>query len=110
MLAELIIRRFPALKALSEATTGARGTGHLSLAAAQVESEHTEMTRAGRRFSGIAGTTGLANVAAVPTTATIWCIYNADQNRSYIIDSISYIVSSGFPAIGATLIHIVTPL
>jgi hypothetical protein len=110
MLLEALVRRFPALRAFSEATTGGRLTGHLSVAVAQVESENTEMTRAGRRFTGIFSTTGFGTVQAVPTTAATWALYNADANRSYVIDSVTAFFLSGTAAIGGTLLGIVSPL
>jgi hypothetical protein len=110
MIAEAIIRRFPALKTLTEAVTGARLTGLLSLAVAQVEDEFTEMTRAGRRFNGIFGTVGIQSVQAVPTTAAAWALFNADKNRSYVIDSITAFFLSGTAGIGGTLVGIVSPI
>jgi hypothetical protein len=110
MLIEAIVRRFPALRSLAEATTGVRQTGTLSVAVAQVESEHTEMTRAGRRFAGIFATTAVANVIAIPTTATMFALYNADTNKSYVIDQITFWVASGTPGLGGTILHIVSPI
>jgi hypothetical protein len=112
MLLEAIVRRFPALKTLSEATTGARLTGLLSLAVSQVEAEFQEMTRAGRRFMGVFGTAGVAPVQAMPTTTAAWSLYNPDPNRSYVIDSLTPLfLSAGTPAItGLTMVSIVSAI
>jgi hypothetical protein len=111
MLLDSIVRRFPALKTLSEATQSLRLMGNLSLAMAQVESESAEMTRSGRRFSGIGGTSGAASVATVPSTAAAWALYNADISRSYIIDSISFWEIAAVSApVGGSIIGIVSPI
>lgn len=110
MLAEFLVRRFPALKSLSEATTGGRFTGFLSVAAAQVEAERQEQSRAGRRFTALGYTTGLAPVQAVPTTAATWALYNADPNRSYVVDNLDFFLLSGTAVIGASMMYIVSPI
>jgi hypothetical protein len=110
MLLDAIVRRFPALKTLSEATQSLRLTGALSLAAAQVEAEAAEMTRAGRRFSAVGSTSGVAPVQAVPTTTAAWALYNADSNKSYVIDAVSFWLLSGTAGVGGTIIGIVSPI
>jgi hypothetical protein len=112
MLFEAIVRRFPALKTLSEATVGGRLTGLLSLGTAQVEAEFTEVTRSGRRFMGSFGTTGLVPVTAMPTTLAIAALYNADLNKSYVIDSVTALWLSAATAgpTGLTMAGIVSPI
>src|SRR5271156_5952870 len=95
------IRRFVISKAgLSPIVV--RATGTESLAVAQVESDGTEMTRAGRRFflGRSAGVTGIAPVAAQATTAAQWAIWNADSSRSYVFDHIGTVLVSGTAAAG----------
>jgi len=104
MLGEAIIRRFPAARALSELTTAGRLTGDISLAAAQTEAEFTEVTRAGRRFSAIGSNAGVAPVQAVPTTAAAWGLYNADLNKSLVIDYVTFFLLSGTPVSGGTIL------
>src|SRR5271165_1721195 len=79
-----------------------RATGTESLAVAQVESDGTEMTRAGRRFflGRSAGVTGIAPVASQATTAAQWAIWNADTNRSYVFDHLGVVLVSGTAAAG----------
>ena len=113
MLLEAIVRRFPIAKALSEATTSARLTGHLSVAVAQTEAEFAEMTRSGRRFIGTCGalSTNIAPVTTVPTTTTQWSVYNADPVRSYVIDCVNFMQSaSTTPATGGCILGIVSPI
>ena len=110
MLAEAIARRFPALKSLSETTTGARLTGWLSLAVAQVEAERQERARAGRMFAGMGKAAGTAPVSAMPTTTAMDFLWNADPNRAYVIESIDYMLLSGTMTVGATVVAIVTPI
>jgi len=107
---EMLISRFQESKASSLATTVGRFTTALSIPVAQVEAERQEGARAGRRFGGIFGTSGVANVTAVPTTTASWAIYNADLNRAYVIDSIVITCLSGTPGIGGTVAWIVAPL
>jgi hypothetical protein len=110
MLAEAIVRRFPALKSLGEATTGMRATGWLSLAIAQVEAERQERARSGRMFSGMGKAAGTAPVQAMPTTTAMDFLWNQDANRSLIIESIDYMLLSGTMGVGATVVAIVTPI
>jgi len=110
MLIEAIVRRFPAIRALSEPTAAARLTGHLSLAVGQVEAEFAEMTRAGRRFATIWSTSGAATSTAYPTTTAPWVLYNADVNKSLIIDQVGAFILSGTPGAGLTLLGIVTAI
>lgn len=109
MIFEGIHRRFVPLKA-GRGPIDARFTLQESLAVAQVETEHTEMTRAGRRFSAILSTTGEAPVQAVPTTTAAAVLYNPDPARAYVIDSITSILLSGTPAGGASILSIIAPV
>lgn len=79
-----------------------RATGTESLAVAQVESDGTEMTRAGRRFwlGRSAAVTGIAPVAAQATTTAQWVIWNADSSRSYVFDHLGTVLVSGTAAAG----------
>jgi len=98
------IRRFVIGKAGVSPIT-VRATATESLAVAMVESEGTEMTRAGRRFflGRNAAVTGIAPVAAQVTTAAQWVIWNADSNKSYVIDHLGAVLVSGVAAAGAIL-------
>lgn len=109
-LLEAVIRRFPAIRALGDGTTAARLTGMLSLAMAQTESPYQDMTRSGRRFGAIGGTTGVAPVQTVPTTAAAWALYNPDSSRCYVIDEIAFFILSGVPGSGGTIFHIVSQI
>jgi hypothetical protein len=109
MIFEGIFRRFYPLKS-GRGPIDARFTSLESLAVAQVESEHLEMTRAGRRFAGIFSTTGIGTVQAVPTTTANWLLYNADPARSYVIDQVTAFFISGTAGIGGTLLGIVSPI
>ena len=110
MLTEALIRRFPALKTLSEVSTGARLTGFLSTAVGQVEAERQERTRAGRMFRGMGLAAGAGPVTAMPTTTAKDFLWNQDPNRSLIIESVDYFILTGTTAIGATIVAIVTPI
>ena len=74
-----------------------RSTGTESLAIAQVESDGTDMSRAGRRFmlGSSAAVTGIAPVAAQATTSAQWAIWNNDINRSYVFDHLGVFLASG---------------
>ena len=109
MLTEAIVRRFPALKTLSEATVGSRLTGFLSMAVAQAEAERQERCRAGRIFRGVGVAAGVAPVQALPTTAAQHFLWNHDPNRSYVIDTVDVYLLSGTATAGCTILGIVTP-
>lgn len=106
MFLDAIVRRFPALKTLSEAASSLRLTGHLSAAVAQVEQEGQELTRAGRRFvAGVEnGVTGQAVIQAPSAATAQWMLWNADTSRSYVIDQLSAFLVSGTTGPGATLL------
>jgi len=110
MLAEAIIRRFSALKTLTEATSAARLTGFGSIALAQTEAERQERCRAGRIMRGVGVAVGVAPVQAIPTTTTQHFLWNNDPNRSYVIDTIDVYLLSGTATAGATIMAIVTPI
>ncbi len=90
------VRRFAIGKA-GQSPIVVRATGTESLAIAQVESDGTEMTRAGRRFllGRSAAVTGMAPVAAQATTAAQWVIWNADTSKSYVFDHLGAVLVSG---------------
>ena len=95
------IRRFVISKAgLSPIVL--RATGTESLAVAQVESDGTEMTRAGRRFmlGRSAAVTGIAPIQSQATTVAQWAIWNGDSNRSYVFDHIGAVLVSGTAGAG----------
>jgi len=111
MLVEGIIRRFSALKTLTEATSAARLTGSMSLAVAQVEAERQERTRSGRQFRGMGIAAGAAPVQALPTIATAThALWNADPNRSYIIDTVDFYILSGTGTAGGVPIFMIAPI
>src|SRR5271165_2161883 len=88
------IRRFAIEKAgLSPIVL--RATETESLAVAQVESDGTDITRAGRRFmlGRSATVTGIAPFAAYTVTAQ-WVIWNNDYQKSYIFDHIGAVLIS----------------
>lgn len=101
------IRRFQR-QALSAGMKLLRGTQFESQAVAQVEPTGLELTRAGRRFylGNGAAITGIAPVAALPTTAAAWVIYNAAQagGRTIWLETLGMYLTSGTPAAGATLL------
>lgn len=109
MLSELATSRILGTK-LSGGQIPQRGTGVGSTATAQVEPEALELTRMGRRFSGIGGTTGVAPVQAVPTTAAAWVLYNAESSggKSYAVDDVSFWLLSGTATAGLTVLGIVS--
>jgi hypothetical protein len=109
MIAEAIYRRFFPMKN-GRAQDDLRLTHLESLAVAQVESEALEMTRSGRRFTGVFSTTGIAPVQAVPTTAAAWALYNGDPAKSYVIDNINGALLSGTAGVGGAFLCIVAPL
>jgi hypothetical protein len=106
MIAEAIVRRFPALKSLLEATTGGRLTGFLSLAVDQVGLPNMEMTRAGRRFmlGNNAAITGIAPVGVLPTTVAQWVLWNLDPARTYWFEELGVYLTSGTPGVGGILL------
>jgi hypothetical protein len=110
MLSEIITKRFPLVRTLAEQAIGVRGTGYMSLAAGQAEARHQERCRSGRIFRGVGGTTGVAPVTAVPTTAAAWVLWNSGWDRSLVIDTIDFFLLSGTPVIGGTILAIVSPI
>jgi len=74
-----------------------RATGFESLAITAVESEGTEMTRAGKRFflGRNAAVTGLAPLGALAVLTPNWTIWNGDATKSYVFDHIGAILVSG---------------
>jgi len=106
MLSELIARRFPQIKAFSEATVAQRATSLLSTAVAQVEGEGDEATRGGIRFHmASSAATGIAPVQALPTTAAQWLLYNpAASGITIWIDTIGMWLVSGTAGAGATVL------
>ena len=110
MLSEIIVKRFPLIKSLSEGSIGQRGTGYASLAVGQTEARYQERNRAGRLFRGVGGTSGVAPVTAVPTTAAAWALWNQEFNRSLVIDTIDFFLLSGTPVIGGSILAIVSPI
>jgi hypothetical protein len=107
MFLDAVVRRFPALKVLSEAASALRQTGQLSLATAQVEAEGCEETRAGRRFAAGATSaiTGLAPVQVTPAALAQWSIFNADPSRAYVFDQLWAYLSNGLSGANATLLY-----
>ena len=111
MLAEALIRRYSALKTLTEATTGLRLTGFLSTAVSQVEAGMQERARAGRMYRAIGGTTGIAPLQAVTTGAqAAWGLWNQSPNNALIIDDISFFLLSGTAIWGGAVMAIVSPI
>jgi hypothetical protein len=81
-----------------QAITALRATFNESLAVGQVEGEGDEMTRAGLRYSfGFLSTvTGIAPVAALPTTAAQWLLWNPAANPNTIfLDVLGVALVSG---------------
>src|SRR5260221_4505326 len=89
MLLEAVFRRFTILKS-GKGPTEARATFLESLAVGAVDPINLEMTRANRRFmlGSSAAISGIANVAALPTTLAQWAIWNADPVRTYFFEEI----------------------
>lgn len=101
-LSEAIIRRFTR----RNGPVDVRATEYESLAIAQIEPQKYEMTRAGRRFlmQPQSGVTGIAPVAALPTVAAQWAIWNNDSYDSYIFEEIGMLLVSGTAAAGIVLL------
>jgi hypothetical protein len=105
MIFEGIYRSFQALRA-GKGNLDARFCFDESLAVSQSQSDGGEMTRAGRRFvwapnNGIAG---LSPVQSLPTTAAAWVLWNADPLKSYWIESLGALLTSGTGGAGAVLL------
>lgn len=107
MLSELFAGRFLP-RQLSQIPQ--RSTGNGSTACALVEQEGLGLTRAARRFAGVGGTTGVAPVQAVPTTAAAWLLYNADSAKSLVIDDVSFWLLSGTATAGLTVLGVVSAI
>jgi hypothetical protein len=103
MLAELIASRF--LPKQQGQTVG-RVTGLGSVAVDQTAPAGLEMTRAGRRFRlGIkSGVTGIAPVAALPSTAAQWLLYNTDQSKACWMERLGALLVSGTAAAGLVVL------
>jgi hypothetical protein len=84
----------------------ARATGLESLAVDQVAPERLERVRAGRTFlwGPVAGVTGIAPVAALPTTAAQWTMWNSDPYQAMVIDQLGVLLVSGTAAAGLTVL------
>ena len=84
----------------------ARATGTESLAVDQVAPDGMEMTRAGRRFmwGPTNGVTGIAPVAALPTTAAQWVLWNPDPYNAYVVDQLGLYLVSGTAAAGVVML------
>jgi hypothetical protein len=104
MILEGILRRFQPIR-VAKGPIDARLTFTESIAVAQVDLAHQEMTRAGRRFAigYSAAVTGIAPVQAIPTTATHWAIWNADPAKTYFFEELGEILLSGTPGLGGSL-------
>lgn len=83
-----------------------RLTGMESLAMDQVAPDGMEMSRAGRRFlwGPVNGVTGIAPVAALPTTAAQFAMWNPDPYLSLVIDQLGVILVSGTAAAGLVVL------
>lgn len=90
-------------------TVPGRTTELGSIAFASVEPLDFDVTRWGHRFSGIGIAAGLAPVAAVPTTTATHVLYNPGT-LPIGIDELGYMLISGTPAAGASLLGIVSPI
>jgi hypothetical protein len=100
---------FTAAKFLQNFLAGtflARGTFNQSLAVAQTEGPHDEMSRAGLRFYLFGGAaTGQAPVQAVPTTTAAHLLYNGNPagGASFFLDWASLVANSGTVGAGGYL-------
>src|SRR5258708_35922076 len=104
VLFELASRFFPVK---GKGDIESRATGLQSLAVDPVAPDGLEFTRAGRRFvwGPQSGVTGIAPVAALPTTAAQWTLWNADTwQQSYVIDQLGVLLVSGTAAAGLVLL------
>ncbi len=84
----------------------ARATGLESLAVDNVAPERLERTRAGRSFvwGPVNGVTGIAPVAALPTTAAQWTMWNADPYQAMVVDQLGVLLVSGTAAAGIVVL------
>jgi hypothetical protein len=80
-------------------------SGHGALRVAQVDQQHAELTRAGRRFTlGYSSApTGIAPVTAIPTTAAQWVITNTSSVDTFTFDSLGVHLHSGTAAAGISV-------
>lgn len=109
MILEGVYRRFVGLKG-GKAPLDIRLTAQESVAIGQVELPNMEMSRAGRRFwlGNSAAITGIAPVAALPTTTATWLLWNADPTATYFFEELGFYLTSGTPAAaGAALVALV---
>jgi hypothetical protein len=99
------VRRFFPLKS-GKGDIEVRATHLESLAVDPVAPDGLELTRGGRRFvwGPQNGVTGIAPVAALPTTAAQWVLWNGDQNQAYVIDQLGALLVSGTAAAGLVLL------
>jgi len=99
------IRRFVAGKA-GMSPIVARATGAESLAVAQVDPYHSEITRAGRSYTlSVAGaTTGRVSVVAQVTTVPQWSIWNNDSSKAYVFSELGAMITSGVLTAGSGII------
>jgi hypothetical protein len=102
MILEGVYRRFVPLKG-GKGPLDVRLTANESVAVDQAMPANYEATRAGRRmmlaYNGTAPT-GVAVVAAFPTTAAQWVIWNADPYKAYVFTQVGLLLFSGTDAIG----------
>lgn len=91
---------------LGSAEVDARATGLESLAVDQVAPANFERARAGREFvwGPVNGVTGIAPVAALPTTAAQWTMWNPDPYQAMVIEELGALLVSGTAAAGAVLL------
>lgn len=99
------VRRWFPLKA-GKGDLEVRATHLESLAVDQVAPAALERARAGRMFQWGPqnGVTGIAPVAALPTTAAQWTIWNADQNCALVFEELGVLLASGTAAAGVVLL------
>lgn len=85
-----------------------RATNLSSLSVAQIEAPYLEATRSGRRMHGGLQllSSGIAPVAAIPTTLSQLVLFNNDTNSNGLalcLDWLNMFLASGTPAAGATI-------
>lgn len=99
-LIDLTTGRFTPKQTAGQVFASTTGCGGLRVT--QLEQEGMELSRAGRRFTTAqsGAITGIAPVAAVPTTAAQWTLFNASLTDSYHFESIGMELASGTAAAG----------
>jgi len=102
--------RFTAKQIAGQVIGSSSGCG--ALRSTQVEPEHLELNRAGRRFvvGQSAALTGIAPVQAMPTTAAQWVIWNTSLTKSLVFEMAGLYTTAGTAGVGSTVVGAIITL